>query len=263
MSQTPYDDAGFGMDEVYAEPERTSIASVLGLICSIVGCCLPVGILGVVLGLFGVIGSSRSRGRVGGRGLGIVAIILGALNTAIWIGIAVAITGGVNQLVTQIAPQFVQFIEDAESDPAAARALLSPQEATNYSDAELLAFNQAVEAEFGATVTLPQSLGEMFEGWVAAAPAFQMYQGQQVIPIPATFDNGPVMVVVIQDLGGSPGSSNIPVGDIHILSADGSVIVRLSDFDDPAVGVGAIAPEAPPADEDAAPAEPAGEDEGP
>ncbi|MEM7628765.1 MAG: hypothetical protein AAF356_05005 [Planctomycetota bacterium] len=254
MSQSPYDDAGFGVDEVYAEPERTSIASVLGLICSIIGCCVPIGILGVVLGVFGLIGSSRSRGRVGGRGLAIAAIILGALNTAIWLGAVAAIGAALNQTVGQIAPGIVSIIEDADDQPDAARAALSPRVATNYSDAELLAFAEAVGASFGSVVSQPTAPSEFIGDFMAfmQSQAVQQYAGQQFIPIGVTFDQGDAFVIGMQQLGGQPGTVGIPIGDVHVVSGDGATIIRLSDFDTTPEGApGAPASEVQPSEGDA------------
>ena len=72
---------------MYHEPERTSIAAILGLVLSCIGCCGGVtAILGVFLSIFGIVGVSRSKGRVGGMGFAIAGLLIGILMLALWGG---------------------------------------------------------------------------------------------------------------------------------------------------------------------------------
>ena len=147
-------------DSIVADP-KTSLAAIFGFIVSLIGCCIPMGILGVVLGAFGLIAVNRSNGRVGGKGLAIAAIIIGLLNTMVWIGGAVAAVqwGRQVKVFGDEAGSFLSLIEAQQYDEA--RAKLTGTVAT-ADDAALAAYSDAVHGPLGSYVSTPDSIGGMF-----------------------------------------------------------------------------------------------------
>ena len=91
---------------MYHEPERTSIAAILGLVLSCIGCCGGVtAIFGIFLSIFGIVGVSRSQGRVGGMGFAIAGVFIGILMLALWGGVIGAGVYGRGQRERSIAAQ--------------------------------------------------------------------------------------------------------------------------------------------------------------
>jgi hypothetical protein len=225
MTQNPY--AGADMQQgFYPEPDRTSIAAVLSLVCSLV-CCIPgLGVLGTVLGVFGLIGIGRSNGRVGGKGLAIAGIIIGLLVSALWIGI---VFGGMNvgrMMMTKLFPaggQIITHIENDEFDQARAMLVGNVSQA---SDEQLIAFREAYMAKVGGYVSSPTTFGELFEGYRQLGQIMQQYQGRNgAIPIPATFDGGPAMIALVVPQSGNRGPAPgtlMPIEDVEVIAPDGT-----------------------------------------
>jgi hypothetical protein len=65
-------------------PSRTSGAAIASLICSILGLCTIglTGIVGIILGVIAIRSIGASRGAVGGKGLAISGIVIGAISIA-------------------------------------------------------------------------------------------------------------------------------------------------------------------------------------
>lgn len=252
MDQNPY--AGGGYDaEIYAEPERTSLAAVFGLICSLI-CCLPVvPVLGVVLGAFGLIGIGRSNGRVGGRGLAIAAIVLGLLFTFAQIGAAIGLRQIMSVFINQIGSTASQALTDAEAgNYDGVRGVLAG-DLSGVSDESIAAWRAAYGAKTGDLVSTPQTVGELFSGYMNVGPLMQQFQGRNdLIPLPATFANDSGLIIMVIDQTGqttpAPGTE-VPMLDIIVVASDGTAI-RLSDY--------AAAPPAPEAGGQTPPDEPAG-----
>lgn len=219
----------------YETDTKTSIASILGFVVSLIGCCLPMGLLGVVLGVFGLIGIGRSSGRVGGKGLAIAAIIIGILNTMIWVGIAAGalIVGRQARAVGNDMQTVLVAIEGGDYD-AARGMFVGPM--ANADDASLITFGDAVQAEFGDFGSLPDSLGELISGFAETAPLLQNYQGRNdQIPISAKFENGRVLLLFVTDNTGQNGpgkGSAVPMMDMAVVGMDGTEF-RLSDYVNP------------------------------
>lgn len=235
MESNPY--AGSGDVGIYTEPERTSIAAVLSLICSLI-CCLPaVPLLGIVLGALALIGIGRSRGRVGGKGLAVAGIVLGVLFTVAQVGIGLGMKFGFDEWIKMHAP-IGQVFTDIQNDQFdAARTALGGDFAAATDD-ELAAFRDAYLAEAGAFVSPPQTIGEIFGMFEQIGPAFQSVQGRpNFIPAFMNFDSGPVLVGFDNDPfeqanGQSNGQgifSKLYVADLIVVMPNGDVI-ELSDY---------------------------------
>lgn len=182
----------------YLEPERTSIAAILGFIFSIVGCCGGVtALVGVPLSVGAMVNVSRSGGRVGGRGLAIAGLLIGLLNLAVWGGCSGAVLFGIGQLRTQIADptaRMLTSLQDGQLDAARAN-LIAP--AADVSDAELIAFREAYRSTLGDFQSIPSGKLEFVTAYFQLGPIMQSAQGRQdTVPIPATFQGGPALILV-------------------------------------------------------------------
>ncbi len=130
-------------------PQRVSGLAVASLVCGLL-CCLPgVGAVAAVLGVGGLMGISRSQGRVTGSGFAATGIALGVLGTIFWIG--AAITGrnfynGVQFRLIAPAEEFGVAIE--QGDLTTARSVMSP--GVTMDDAAFRAFSAKVKDKLGA-----------------------------------------------------------------------------------------------------------------
>ncbi|MCR9075425.1 MAG: DUF4190 domain-containing protein [bacterium] len=213
--------------QLYQEPERTSIMAILSLVMSLLGCCVFITApIGVLLGIFGLIGTSKSNGRVGGKGLAIGGIIVGVLAMAIWAGIVFGFGGMMNVAIKQFGSTTESILSDIQSgDYDAARAnMAGPGSIT--SDEDLAAFNAAYTADLGSYVSMPSGFGEMINGYMALGPLMQPYQNQGgYVPMPAQFDSGWVLVLYVMDPGGQGpvGANGMPLPEgLILIGADGT-----------------------------------------
>ena len=212
----------YGQEDVhlYQEPERTSVMAILSLVLGILGCCTFVTApIGVLLGVFGLVGISRSKGRVGGTGLAIGGIIVSVLSLAIWLGMIFGFGGMVKMFVKQFGGNIEQVLADVQSaDYDSARSLLGSP-AAEVSDADLAAFHAAYTQDLGAFVGLPNGLGELFSGYGAVIDQFEPYNGRQgYIPLPIQFDSDWVLAIYVMDPSGQGGSQgSVPPPEMIIL----------------------------------------------
>lgn len=209
------DDAHFGHD-VYPEPERTSLAAIFGFILSLGGCIAGLtAILGVPLSIMGIIASSRSRGRVGGKGFAVAGLIIGLLNLSLWGGCLGAAYFGTGAALTQFGgstSRMLTSLQDADFDAARAN-LLAP--AADAGDAEMLAFRAAYQASLGDFQSLPAGTIEYAKGFAELGPLMNSMSGQQnVFPFPATFDSGPALILIQFDPNAS-GINRITIIDLN------------------------------------------------
>lgn len=250
MEHNPY--AGTASAGIYTEPERTSIAAIFSLICSLI-CCLPgLPLLGVVLGALAMIGIGRSQGRVGGRGLAVAGIVLGLLFTVAQIGIVIGGKFAADEWARGNAAMGPVFADLEAGQYDAVRAALGGQAAL-ATDEELAAFRDAYQAELGSYVSAPQTTGELFGLYGQTAQSFQAIQGRgNFVPLFFTFDQGPALAAATFDPAGQATGQG-PFGgmvivDLLVVAPDGRVI-ELSDFTQwkdapPAPGDQAADPEA-------------------
>ncbi len=200
MRDMAYDDAPGPM--VYPEPERTSLAAILGFIFSLGGCCLAVpALLAVPLCILGIVNISRSGGRLGGRGLAIAGLILGLLGLAAW---GSCLGGGVFSLRELESRTFdptarvFEQLQQGQLDGVRAN-LLAP--AADVSDAELIAFREAYRATLGDYVGRPTGVADYF----GAMPKWGPWQtvlsnpGPNAVPVLFNFQQGDAMVIVTMD----------------------------------------------------------------
>jgi hypothetical protein len=210
--------------EMYAEPERTSIAAILSLVLGLLGCCTGVtSIIGVPLAIFGIVGISRSKGRIGGMGIAIAGLLIGLLSLVIWIGLLFGSKWTFSNIFEkQIMQPTSQVIIDLQSgDFDAVRANLSSP-AADATDEELIAFRDGYIGSLGNFVDKPTGWIEYFQGIQKASDGIQGYTPPPgSIPFGMEFDNGTAMVVPFMRQGSN--GAYMPPEEITIVDLDGNV----------------------------------------
>lgn len=198
---------------MYHEPERTSIAAILGLVCSCIGCCFGLtAIIGVFLSIFGIVGVSRSKGRVGGMGFAIAGLIIGLLMLALWGGILGATSYGLKAMDTEVVQPVFEMFGDLESDDfdSARSILVSP--AADATDEELIVFRDGYLLMLGAAASTPNGILEYIGQVTDRGEVLAQYQGaNNMIPIPMQFQNGDGLVVMFFDQNQSGNANGFPV----------------------------------------------------
>ncbi|KAA0214007.1 MAG: DUF4190 domain-containing protein [Leptolyngbya sp. PLA3] len=241
MSQ--YSNPSYGYEtEMMSEPPRTSALAVVSLVLSLVGCCLPIGLLGVISGVFSLVGIARSQGRVSGKGLAIAGIIIGVINTAIWVGGGLAITNGYKAYVGMTSTTLTAL---ETGDYQAVRNNLDPS--LTVSDEQLAAFAEAYRADLGSFRGMAPNVFEFVGDFAdpTVGPKMQNYQGRQnMMPIAARFAQGKTVVLFLFDPRAQGGGAPV-FNDLVIVLTNGDEL-KLSDF-------AAAPPGAPPAEAPAAP----------
>ncbi len=221
--QTPYQDQSDV--KLYQEPDRTSIMAILSMVFGIGGCCLGVtSIPAILLGVLGLVGISRSKGRVGGTGFGIAGILIGLLTLALWIGLIFGGGSLANQMMGQFGGTAEQMLLDLQADnfDSARGSLISP--AADATDAELIAFRTGYQSGLGDFVSKTDGIGDLFSGYMAVGELIQPYQGMPgYVPLPMIFDSGYGLVIyVIDPSGGSQGSGFPKASEIIVIDMQGN-----------------------------------------
>lgn len=221
--QTPFQDQS--EVKLYQEPDRTSIMAILSMVFGIGGCCLGItSIPAILLGVFGLVGISRSKGRVGGTGFGIAGILIGLLTLALWIGLIFGGGGAFNKLMGEFSKSTEQMFLDLQADnfDAARGSLISP--AGDATDAELIAFREGYRNGLGDFVSKTDGIGDLFSGYMAVGELIQSYQGiPGYVPLPMIFDSGYGLVIYVIDPNGGGQSSGFPqASEIIVVDMQGN-----------------------------------------
>lgn len=230
MTDNPY--AGdFGQSEgIYDGPPRTSALAVTSLVLSLI-CCIPgLGVLGAGLGVGALIGIGGSNGRVGGRGLAVAGIIIGALVSLAWVGVVLSaqqVMGQASQVLYGTTHSMMTEIEAGDYNAARGRMVGT---AANATDEQFDAFRDAYRSAYGSFREIPTGWMEIFAAYAEVGQQIQNYQGtQNLIPIPASFDSGRVlMLAVVAQQGGPAQGSVIPFEDLWVVLPDGTELRLLS-----------------------------------
>jgi hypothetical protein len=200
----------------------------IGSLITSLFCCIPgVGAVAVVLGIGAIVGISRSEGRLGGRALAFIAIVLGILGTMAWIGFGIVLS----QVGAIMRPYYATMTAIEAGDYAAARLQMTSPTAA-LGDEKLGEFRDEYRRIYGSFREFPPGIGGLFGGWFSLGPKMQVVDeaqrlnpGKGVWPFPATFDNGQGLVLfVVQDSGGgAPRIENLGI------SGQGTGVVWLID----------------------------------
>jgi hypothetical protein len=241
MTQIPYVSDPYGHDPM-AEPPRTSLMAIISMVLSLIGCCLPIGFLGAILGIFSLVGISSSRGRVTGKGFAVAGIIIGLVNTAIFVGITIAMDKGFKAYVGITQPVY-ENLEAGNFNEV--RRSLSAVSATT-TDEQFRAFRDAYQAELGLFQSLPEGWWALIQDFVdpTVGPNMQTFQGRSdMIPIPGRFDQG--LAILLFQFDPSVQSNGPPLFDDLIIVLPSGTQMRLSDYVTTPAAPADATPEAP------------------
>ncbi len=225
---TPRDPFAAQAPAVDVQP-RVSGLAVASFVVALL-CCIPgVGAVAAVLGIGAIVSISRSQGRLGGRALAFVAIVLGVLGTVLWLAILI----GASQIVASLQPYRSTVAAIEAGDATGARQHLTGA-AAGVTDERLTAFRDEYRQKFGSFREFPQGLGGVFSAWMAVGRGWSdmesvkhVYPRQAAIPLGATFDNGPGLVIfVIDDSARTPGPP--PLKNIGV-AGQGTGVIWLVD----------------------------------
>lgn len=203
MSENPYAnypaERGRHADELDDGPSRMSILALGALLLSIPACCVPflgigAGPVAAILGVAALVVISKSRGRLGGRGLAATAIFLGIISTVLWGSIGAGAYSFYQWYVKNpVAVTNDFFTALGRDDLAGARASLSPGASADVTDEELVAFGAAVKLTFGEYRSAPADLslwGDAFKNAYTGGgkPSGQQQGNSQQAPLPVALE---------------------------------------------------------------------------
>jgi len=227
--QSPYEESNVTLHQ---ESERTSVMAILSMVFGIGGCCVGItSIPAILLGIFGLVGIAKSKGRVGGTGFGIAGILIGLLTLALWGGMLGAISFGLKQSFVPMSEKSGEVLLDIQSDQFDSARGLFVGAAESASDEALIAFREGYRSTLGDFISKPSGLGEWFEGYMATAESMGAYPGRQdLVPLPMRFDSG--WGLVMYQIESQPQGFPLPMtlividsdGNVYEIELDGSVV---------------------------------------
>lgn len=196
--QTQYNETDVNL---YQESERTSVMAILSMIFGFGGCCLGItSIPAILLGIFGLVGISKSKGRVGGTGFGIAGILIGLITLALWGGLFGVTIFGLNTFISTFGQTTEQVFFDIQADEFDSARSQMDSPASDATDAQMIVFHEGYQGAVGEYVALPDGPMDMMKGYMAVGQQIQAYQGiPGYIPMPLRFDSGWGLVIIVID----------------------------------------------------------------
>ena len=252
---------GGGFDQGMAVKSRLSALAVSSLVFSLI-CCLPgTGAIATILGAGGLVRISQSQGRLSGKSLAIVGIVLGLLCTMAWVGVSIGIAGSW-QMFAKPVDDFMVSAEKPDYDVA--RRVLTPEASKLADDATIKAFVDSYQAELGSFAGVPRNLIEAAKGYMGANLPPSVVSGMSagntaqaaMFPIPANFQNGQATVLLVMDPSQSAGGGLLgTVTNVRVITRSGREFILFVDATAPAAAPKSVNPASPAGltDEEAAP----------
>ncbi|MDF1809239.1 MAG: DUF4190 domain-containing protein [Phycisphaerales bacterium] len=195
--QSPYQDQSDV--SLYQEPDRTSIMAILSLVFGVGGCCLGItSIPAILLGIFGLVGITRSKGRIGGTGFSIAGILVGLITLALWGGVLGATVFGLKSMEGTFGSTTEQIFLDIQAGNLDAARSKMDSPASDATDADLIAFREGYQNGLGEFVSKTEGLGDLISGYIAVGELIQPYNGRPgYVPLPMRFDSGYGLVIYV------------------------------------------------------------------
>ena len=232
---------------MYHEPERTSLAAILGLVCSLIGCCFGVtAIIGLSLSIFGIVGISRSKGRIGGMGFAIAGVLIGILMLALWGAMAGGAFYAAKAMEKAVVQPVFTMLGDLESGDFDSALSVLGKPAADATDEELIVFRDGYQAMLGSVVSTPTGFIDYVKRVAELGEPIAQFQGaNNMIPIPMEFDRGQGLVLIFFDQNSGNNGVPIPI-EVLIFDADGNgVSLPAGFFESASEGADAADPELP------------------
>lgn len=221
-------------------PERTSIVAILALVFAL-PCFIPgAGIVASLLAVFALVGIASSKGRVGGTGLAIAALVLGLFGTALWTALGYGAWQAMSffdkQIVGSTAVVMTE-IKDGEWDKVKGRFV--PAAASNLSPETFETFRASYREKFGEFVGAPSGIRDIFDDYSKLGPLMGNLKNppNNTIPVPLRFEKGPALLMMEFDPSpraktSSPSDSQgvmkaLPIRNLTLLGQGGAVVVLI------------------------------------
>ena len=238
---TPSSDFPSNVQPAYVQAPRVSALAVSSLVFSLV-CCLPgTGAIAAALGGGALVSIGKSQGRLSGRPLAIVGLVLGLLFSALWIAVALGVSATWANVRQGVTPALTAF---ENADVSKIKPLMTADLANAVGDEQLLRFSAEMKQKLGRPEGLPTNLitvvqfylGLMSGGSLPPAYVAQMMAKPPTalfVPVPVEFTKGRATVLLQLPADGraqaSSGNFNGILRNVIILMADGTEIKLLPD----------------------------------
>ncbi|MBN8598931.1 MAG: hypothetical protein J0L78_14755 [Planctomycetes bacterium] len=180
-------------------PERTSIVAIIALVFAL-PCFIPgFGIIASLLAVFALVGIAGSKGRVGGTGLAIAALVLGLFSTALWTAIGYGMWQGASYFkehVFRASNTIMIEVRDGEFDKARVRFVQSS--ADQLTPEKFEAFRAAYRERLGEFKGIPDTVQGIVDGYSALSSQKNALGDPPPnnIPIPAIFEKGTFLMMI-------------------------------------------------------------------
>lgn len=214
-------------------PQRTSILAILALVFAL-PCFVPgVGFIASLLAVFALVGIASSKGRVGGTGLAVAALVLGLISTAVWGAIGYGAWQVVNTFSSAATAPVAAVIANAEKgDFQGVRDGVVKYSSDQLTDERLTAFKNEVHDKLGAYQSSPKGLFELISAYGEISHLMQPPppNSEPQIPIPLRFEKGVALVLLDIDptqQNDAKKSKTLPIRNLTIVTRDNSKIELL------------------------------------
>src|ERR1043165_4563172 len=178
-------------------PQRISALAVSSLVFGLL-CCVPVvGLFAAILGGASLIRIRDSEGRLGGKTLAIIGIVLGVIGTLGWLMIGIGMRQVYNSYQPGIAQPAASAMRAADAgDWTTFRTLLDPAASARLSDDDIKAFADLYHARLGdyQRPNLKAIASVLFAPQPAGIPAHA-----SIMPVPSDFQKTAGLVILISD----------------------------------------------------------------
>lgn len=221
-------------------PERTSILAIVALVFGL-PCFIPFfGIIASLLAVFALVGIASSKGRVGGTGLAITALVLGLFSTALWTALGYGAWQAVNffdKQIVQSTAVLMSEIKDGEWEKAKSRFV--PVAAEKLTPETFEAFRTEYREKLGEFQGGPKGLSDMWDLYTRIGPLMKSLKNppNNVIPLPLYFAEGPALLMMEIDPSSKARPTTagdgkdmlkiLPVRNLSILGENGVVITLI------------------------------------
>jgi len=224
-------------------PQRVSLLAIASLVFGLL-CCIPgVGLLGTLFGGAALVRISGSRGRLAGRGMALVGLILGVLGTVLWVALTLGLMASLNGLRV-----YGDTYADLQSkNHGAVRAMLDPATSNALTDEQLDAFAAKTQSAWGGYAGLPKGMGEWFSSYmkigqqIEPALAKVPVGRERKIPLPLKFANGGTLGIFVINPTGTGPTGAARIEDMAFMDKNGQPIWLLGSL----AGQAPAAPQSP------------------
>jgi len=218
--------------EPVARP-RTSVMAILSLVMGGL-CCLPItGPVAVALGGASLYSISRSEGRLTGKPMAVIGLVLGLISAAVWVSFAVGASSEWNS-VRQSAMRMVTALENG--DIAGVRQALPLASKAGLTDLQVQRFSAEVQTKLGKVKGVPTNFGEIIKYYMNIRSALppeilaemtDKTNPVRYVPLPVDFEKGRATVLLRMTQSGQNITSALDLVENLVISLPDGTLLRL------------------------------------